>query len=154
MPRSQPILRRLVIRAQGAGQAGRGGWFGCRSRRLCSRRRANSSGWTQPPNHRWSRRSPVGGTYGSVGESGSRSRSRGWFVVGSGLIHLAYFTSLQFGYRLGDLSVVYPLARGTGPVIATVAAIAFLDERPSALALVGVVLVAGGVLLLAHSPTS
>jgi drug/metabolite transporter (DMT)-like permease len=70
------------------------------------------------------------------------------FMVGSALIHLAYFLILQKGYREGDLSLVYPLARGTGPTIATLVAILFLGERPSALALLGAFLVASGVFFL------
>src|SRR5436853_7626482 len=35
-------------------------------------------------------------------------------IFSSGCIHLVYFLLLQRGYRVGDLSVVYPLARGTG----------------------------------------
>ena len=46
------------------------------------------------------------------------------FIVGSALIHLCYFLALQHGYRLGDLSLVYPLARGTGPILSTLFAIA------------------------------
>src|ERR687885_262346 len=41
------------------------------------------------------------------------------FIVGSALLHLGYFILLQRGYRSGDLSLVYPLARGTGPVLST-----------------------------------
>jgi hypothetical protein len=37
------------------------------------------------------------------------------FMFGSGLLHLGYFILLQRGYAVGDLSLVYPLARGTGP---------------------------------------
>lgn len=59
------------------------------------------------------------------------------FVAVSACIHLAYFLSLQRGYQVGDLSLVYPLARGTGPLIAALVAIALLGERPSALALAG-----------------
>ncbi|MDO9109884.1 MAG: DMT family transporter [Desulfatirhabdiaceae bacterium] len=70
------------------------------------------------------------------------------FMVGSALIHLAYFLLLQKGYREGDLSLVYPLARGTGPTISTLVAILFLGERPSALALLGAFLVAAGVFFL------
>ena len=70
------------------------------------------------------------------------------FMVGSALIHLAYFLILQKGYREGDLSLVYPLARGTGPTISTLVAILFLGERPSALALLGAFLVAAGVFSL------
>lgn len=66
------------------------------------------------------------------------------FVAGSAVLHLGYFLLLQRGYRAGDLSLVYPLARGTGPVLSTAAAVAMLGERPSALALAGAALVAGG----------
>ncbi len=71
------------------------------------------------------------------------------FMVGSALIHLAYFLILQKGYRVGDLSLIYPLARGTGPTLSTLAAVLFLGERPSALAVLGAFLVAAGVFFLA-----
>ena len=70
------------------------------------------------------------------------------FMLGSGLLHLVYFTVLQHGYRVGDLSLVYPLARGTGPMLSTAAAIVILGERPTALALVGAGLVCSGVIVL------
>ena len=66
------------------------------------------------------------------------------FMAGSGVLHAIYFVLLQRGYLHGDLSLVYPLARGTGPLLATVAAILLLDERPSALALAG-----GAIIVLA-----
>jgi drug/metabolite transporter (DMT)-like permease len=74
------------------------------------------------------------------------------FMLGSGVLHLGYFLLLQRGYGVGDLSLVYPLARGTGPLIATAAAIAFFGERPTLLALSGVVLIIAGVFLLAGQP--
>jgi drug/metabolite transporter (DMT)-like permease len=65
----------------------------------------------------------------------------GWegvaFMAGSGALHALYFVLLQRGYRDGDLSLVYPLARGTGPLLSTAAAIVFLSERPSLVALAG-----------------
>jgi drug/metabolite transporter (DMT)-like permease len=70
------------------------------------------------------------------------------FMAGSALIHVGYFLLLQRGYRIGDLSLVYPLARGTGPTLSTLAAIIFLGESPSAIAFAGAFLVAGGVFLL------
>ncbi len=76
------------------------------------------------------------------------------FAVGSAVLHVAYFLLLQAGYRLGDLSVVYPLARGTGPLLALGGAVLLLGERPSAVAIGGAVLVAGGVLVLARSGTT
>jgi drug/metabolite transporter (DMT)-like permease len=51
-------------------------------------------------------------------------------VVASGAVHGVYFLLLQHGYRHGDLSVVYPVARGTGPLFAVVAAVVLLGERP------------------------
>jgi drug/metabolite transporter (DMT)-like permease len=76
------------------------------------------------------------------------------FMVVSGALHSLYFVLLQRGYRDGDLSLVYPLARGTGPLLATLAAIVFFAERPSALALVGAALIVGAVLSLVTRPTS
>lgn len=70
------------------------------------------------------------------------------FIFGTGMLHLGYFLLLQKGYRVGDLSLVYPLARGTGPLLATAAAIVFLGERPTFVALLGASLIAVGVFAL------
>src|SRR5690348_18347001 len=70
-------------------------------------------------------------------------------MAGSGCLHSAYFTTLQRGYAAGALSVVYPLARGTGPALSVVLAIVILGERPGPLALVGAALIVAGVLSLA-----
>ena len=51
----------------------------------------------------------------------------------SGALHALYFVLLQRAYATGDLSVVYPLARGTGPLLSATAAIVFFGERPSPL---------------------
>lgn len=51
------------------------------------------------------------------------------FMCGSGVLHLGYFLLLQRGYATGDLSLIYPLSRGTGPLLSTAAAIALLGER-------------------------
>lgn len=69
-------------------------------------------------------------------------------ILGSAAIHSVYFIALLRGYRSGDLSLVYPLARGTGPLLATLAAIAWFGERPSPLALLGTLLVVAGVVVL------
>jgi drug/metabolite transporter (DMT)-like permease len=71
------------------------------------------------------------------------------FVAGSGALHALYFLLLQRGYREGDLSLVYPLARGTGPLLSTLAAIVVFSERPSAVALAGGAIIVGAVLSLA-----
>lgn len=72
--------------------------------------------------------------------------------LGSGAIKTAYALLLQRGYRHGDFSLVYPLARGTGPLLSTLAAIAIFGERPSALALGGGALIVGSVFYLTGGP--
>ncbi len=69
-------------------------------------------------------------------------------AIASGCMHAAYFVFLQRGYATGDLSLVYPLARGTGPIFATAGAIALLGERPGPVALAGTAAIAVGVVLL------
>lgn len=51
------------------------------------------------------------------------------FILGSAALHLGYFLLLQQGYRKGDLSLVYPTARATGPFLSTSFAVAFLGEH-------------------------
>lgn len=70
-------------------------------------------------------------------------------IVASGVLHLLYALTLNRGYSVGDLSVVYPVARGTGPLIASIGAILVLGERPSLIGLGGVVLIIGGIVLIA-----
>jgi drug/metabolite transporter (DMT)-like permease len=70
------------------------------------------------------------------------------FVAVSGLLNCFYFVLLSEGYKVGDLSVVYPLARGTGPALAVVGAIVLFGERPSALALAGAALVVAGIIVM------
>jgi drug/metabolite transporter (DMT)-like permease len=74
------------------------------------------------------------------------------FIVGSAVIHLVYFVLLTRGYRTGDLSMVYPLARGTGPLLSTLGAILLLGERPLPVALVGAVLIAASIIILTGNP--
>src|SRR4051794_20509116 len=71
------------------------------------------------------------------------------FMAGSGALHALYFVLLQRGYRDGDLSLVYPLARGTGPLLSTLAALVIFSEHPSPLALAGGAIIVAAVLSLA-----
>jgi drug/metabolite transporter (DMT)-like permease len=64
------------------------------------------------------------------------------------IFHVLYGIMLQRGYAVGDLSVVYPLARGSGPLLAVFAAVVLLGERPGPLGLAGAALVVTGVLLI------
>lgn len=75
---------------------------------------------------------------------------RPWLVAPlllSGALHSGYFLLLQRAYRAADVSVVYPAARGTGPLLSVVAAVVVLGERPGALALVGAAVVVTGVVV-------
>lgn len=72
-----------------------------------------------------------------------------WLAIGaSGVIHTFYFAGLVRGYSVGDLSLVYPLARGTGPLLVPVWAALFLGEHPTATGLAGILAVVGGVYVL------
>ena len=70
-------------------------------------------------------------------------------LIASVLIHVAYFGLLVLAYRGGDLSLVYPIMRGTAPAFTALLATALLNEWPSRGGWTGVFLVSGGVLLLA-----
>jgi drug/metabolite transporter (DMT)-like permease len=70
------------------------------------------------------------------------------FVVVSGVIHVGYFLLLLRGYRAGDLSLVYPVARGTGPMLSALAAIVVFGERPSVGSLGGLALIVAGIVTL------
>lgn len=75
-----------------------------------------------------------------------------FFIVGSSVLHIAYFVLLSKGYQVGDLSIVYPLARATGPLIATFTAILLFGERPTILAIIGAFLICGGAFWLTGDP--
>ena len=70
------------------------------------------------------------------------------FLVASGALQLLYFTLLATAYRLAELSVVYPIARGAAPVLVLVVGVAALGHATSAGQVAGVCLVALGVLLV------
>ena len=76
-----------------------------------------------------------------------------WSLVAlSGVLHVLYYVVLLRGYRKADLTVVYPLARGSGPLLSSLVAIGLLGEQISALGLAGIVGVVGGVFLIAGGP--
>src|SRR5687768_1990041 len=69
-------------------------------------------------------------------------------MLASAVIHTAYYMLLDRGYRTGDLSLVYPIARGSAPLITVVVAVMLLNEHPSVLAVTGALLIAGGAVVL------
>lgn len=78
---------------------------------------------------------------------------RAWgFIGASGILHVLYYVVLLRGYRKSDLTVVYPLARGSGPLMSSLFAILVLGEQISALGLTGVLAVVCGVFLVAGGP--
>ena len=78
---------------------------------------------------------------------------RAWAVVlASALVHLVYFQTLLRGYRLSDLTVVYPVARGTGPLLSSLGAVLLLGERLGVVGIAGVLAVTLGVFFIAGGP--
>ncbi|MFO1249923.1 MAG: EamA family transporter [Inhella sp.] len=72
-----------------------------------------------------------------------------WAVVTlSAVVHLGYFSALLIGYRKADLTVVYPVARGSGPLMSSLAAVLLLGERPGPWGWAGIATLLFGVLLL------
>jgi drug/metabolite transporter (DMT)-like permease len=73
------------------------------------------------------------------------------FAAVSSLIHLLYFALLGRAYATGDLSLVYPLARGTGPLLAVFGAVVLLGEEPGVIGVVGTLMIVGGILTMSWS---
>ena len=80
----------------------------------------------------------------------------GWVHYGlmfaSAAVHTAYYVLLDRGYRSGDLSVVYPIARGTAPLITMLCAVLLLHESPTLLAVSGALLIGCGAIVLTGDP--
>lgn len=73
----------------------------------------------------------------------------GWYaILLSAAIHTLYFAFLGRGYSTGDLSLVYPLARGTGPLLVALWAATFLGEQLSPAGLAGILSVVVGIYTL------
>jgi drug/metabolite transporter (DMT)-like permease len=70
------------------------------------------------------------------------------WVIASVVIHLFYFIGLSEAYRTGDLGQVYPLARGSAPLMTAGVTASLLGERIGAAGWSGIVILASGVLLL------
>lgn len=76
-----------------------------------------------------------------------------WALVSaSGLVHVLYFSALLKGYRESDLTVVYPTARGSGPLLAAIGAVLLLGEALGLWAWAGIVAMCAGIWLIAGGP--
>lgn len=75
--------------------------------------------------------------------------STGWLcILATGILHAMYFWFMGGAYERGDLSLVYPLARGSGPFFVPVLAVLFLGEKLSLPGVLGIALVVGGVYII------
>jgi drug/metabolite transporter (DMT)-like permease len=70
------------------------------------------------------------------------------YALASAALEAGYFASLAIAYGRGDFSLVYPIARGTAPLLLTAGAILFLHERPGALGLAGLATLALGLVVI------
>jgi drug/metabolite transporter (DMT)-like permease len=68
-----------------------------------------------------------------------------WFLLASVVLHVFYFMLLARGYATGDLSLVYPVARGMGPMLVPVLAVILLGEIVETMAIVGISAIVGGI---------
>ena len=70
----------------------------------------------------------------------------GWiFVLATIALHMLYFVLLGKGYTHGDLSLVYPIARGMGPMLIPIVAVVILGESIGGLAIIGIVGIIVGI---------
>lgn len=72
-----------------------------------------------------------------------------WPAVASGVIHTFYIVALARSYDLADFSVTYPIARGSGALLAAAGGVLFLGDHLSPLMVVGIAISIGGIMLLA-----
>jgi drug/metabolite transporter (DMT)-like permease len=72
-----------------------------------------------------------------------------WWIAGSACFHLIYKTCLTYAYEHGDLSRVYPLARGTAPLAVLVIGALFLGEHVETTEAIGILILGAGIILLA-----
>jgi drug/metabolite transporter (DMT)-like permease len=70
-------------------------------------------------------------------------------VLASVAIHIAYYLALAQAYRFGDLGQVYPIARGTAPLMTAILATLWLGESPGTYGWPGIIVLGTGILLLA-----
>lgn len=69
-------------------------------------------------------------------------------LTATSVLHIGYSLMLQAGYRASDLSLVYPLARGSGPLLSFFLAVILLHEQITWMSVAGVVLVVSGIVLV------
>ena len=76
------------------------------------------------------------------------------YIIASTVIHWGYYYLLNMSYRVGDLSLVYPIARGSTPLLVAIPAFLFLGEELSLEGWAGLLLISGGIMILSFRPSS
>jgi uncharacterized membrane protein len=89
-----------------------------------------------------------------LGANASIDGSTAVAIVASAVIHVVYSYALQRGYRSGEFSVVYPVARGVAPLITVAGAAFLLAERTPLANWIGAGCIAAGIILLGWQPRS
>ncbi len=70
------------------------------------------------------------------------------YIILSALIHQGYQYNLISAYKIGDLTKVYPIARGTGPIVATIISIIFLGLLITKFQILSIALICFGIIIL------
>ena len=71
------------------------------------------------------------------------------YIIGSAFIHQGYQWFLLTAYRYGDYTRVYPIARGTGPVVVTIVLLLFFGVKLSTFELLGIIIISIGIIFAA-----
>ncbi|MGI9477140.1 MAG: EamA family transporter [Hyphomicrobiaceae bacterium] len=76
------------------------------------------------------------------------------YLLASLIIHLLYYVALTEAYRTGDLGQVYPIARGSAPLLTALGAYLWLGENPGVIGWLGIAILAGGIVMLSFAGRS
>lgn len=76
------------------------------------------------------------------------------YIIGGILLHFGYQLFLIRSYQLGDLTQVYPIARGSAPLLVTLASITVLSVALSGMQVLAVIIIGAGIISLAFAPSS
>ncbi|MBS0395628.1 MAG: EamA family transporter [Proteobacteria bacterium] len=84
-----------------------------------------------------------------LADAGPPRRAGAWLALAAtGVLHLGYSAALQAGYRAADLSIVYPVARGFGPLLSFAGAVLLFGDPFSGASLAGLALILAGIALV------
>jgi drug/metabolite transporter (DMT)-like permease len=76
------------------------------------------------------------------------------YIIASTIIHWVYYYLLNTAYRIGDFSIIYPIARGLAPVLIALGSQIWIGETLPVLAWAGILTVSGGIMILTRGSFS